>query len=204
LEAIDGLRIRDLRSGLAGPFDLDVGSGHLAVISGASGSGKSLLLRMVADLDPNQGKVDLGDVSRASLPAPAWRTRAPYVAAESAWWTDAVVDHFAPAHRASAKVLAERLGVGARQWEGPVLRLSTGERQRLSLVRALVLDSPLLLLDEPTGPLDPVATSAVEALLIERAASGTVVLMVSHDPNQAERLNAARYRMADRRLEPLS
>lgn len=201
--AREGLWLRDLRSDLAGPFDLNLAPGQVAVISGASGSGKSLFLRMVADLDPNQGELALAGVSRAELTGPAWRARAPYVAAESAWWKDAVIDHFAPQHQAAGRALAERLGVGTRQWEGSILRLSTGERQRLSLVRALVLNPPLLLLDEPTGPLDPASTAAVEAVLLEHAAQGAIVLLVSHDPRQAERLDAVRCQMVDRRLEAL-
>ena len=85
---------------------------------------------------------------------------------------------------------------------GAVARLSTGERQRLALVRALVLGSPVLLLDEPTGPLDPASVERVEALLSERLEAGTILLIVTHDPTQGERLNAARFRMVQRRLEP--
>ncbi len=190
-----------LHSDLAGPFDLTVPSGGAICISGASGSGKSLFLRMIADLDPNVGRVELGGQAREQLTAPEWRRRAPYVAAESGWWRDGVAEHFAPERREAARALAVKLGVGAAQWDGPVARLSTGERQRLALVRALVLDSPVLLLDEPTGPLDPVSVTAVEAILAERLRGGTIILMVSHDPKQGERLGAARYRMVDRRLE---
>ncbi len=78
---------------------------------------------------------------------------------------------------------------------------STGERQRLALVRAFVLDSPVLLLDEPTGPLDPASVDKVESILAERAAAGRIIVMVSHDPRQGERLGAERFRMVDRRLE---
>ena len=64
------LRIVDLRSRLAGPFDLALGAGECLAITGPSGSGKSLFLRMVADLDPNQGEVFLDGVERRTLPAP--------------------------------------------------------------------------------------------------------------------------------------
>ena len=65
-----GLRIHGLRSHLVGPFELEVEHGTVA-ITGASGSGKSLFLRMVADLDPNEGEVWLDDTARAATPAPA-------------------------------------------------------------------------------------------------------------------------------------
>ena len=60
-----------------------------------------------------------------------------------------------------------------------------------------------MLLDEPTGQLDPQATEAVEASLRERMAKGTAILLVTHDPVQAQRMGGDRYRMAERRLERL-
>ncbi len=181
-----------------------MGRGECLAISGESGAGKSLFLRMVADLDPNDGEVSLDGVARASLPAHLWRRRAPYVAAESGWWAQQVHDHFAAGQLDRARRLAGQMGVGDAPFDGAVDRLSTGERQRLALVRALILDSPALLLDEPTGPLDPVSASRVEAVLLDRLAGGTVIILVSHDPAQGPRLGARRMRMADRRLAPES
>ena len=195
------LRIDALKSPLAGPFSLEIPRGGVLAISGASGSGKSLFLRMVADLDPNEGEVSLAGVRRFSLPAHLWRRRIPYVAAESGWWARDVHDHFTPGQLDRARALAERLGVGDAPFDGPVDRLSTGERQRLALVRAFILNSPALLLDEPTGPLDPVSTGEVEAVVKERVAAGTIVVIVSHDPAQAPRLGARRLRMVNRKLQ---
>jgi ABC-type lipoprotein export system ATPase subunit len=198
------LLVKGLRSELAGPFELSLAAGQCAAISGASGSGKSLFLRMIADLDPNTGEVWLDGVARASLTAPEWRRRVPYVAAESGWWLDHAIDHFPPERRAAAAALAAKLGVGQAQLEQAVQRLSTGERQRLALVRGFVLEPRIILLDEPTGPLDPDSTTAVEAHLREMMAGGAAVLMVTHDPRQADRLGAAHYRMADRKLCPVA
>ena len=197
----DGLKITGLRSALAGPFTAEVARGSVLAISGASGSGKSLFLRMIADLDPNEGEVLLDGLSRAVLPAHLWRRRAPYVAAESGWWARSVHEHF-PTHQLDrALALAERLGVGRAPFDGPVDRLSTGERQRLALVRCLILDAPVMLLDEPTGPLDPVSVHRVEAVLLEHVAAGAVLIVVSHDHEQGARLNARRLRMVNRKLE---
>jgi ABC-type iron transport system FetAB ATPase subunit len=195
------LVVKDLRSEFAGPFELNLGAGVCAAITGPSGSGKSLFLRMIADLDPSQGKVWLNGTERASISAPEWRKQAIYVSAESGWWADTVIEHFALYRRSEVAALAARLGLHVDLLDASIARLSTGEKQRLSLVRALLPSPPVLLLDEPTGPLDEGSVAQVEALLQERMATGTSVLLVTHDPNQAERLGNQRYRMVARHLE---
>jgi putative ABC transport system ATP-binding protein len=197
----DGLLVEGLQSQLAGPFDLHVRPGEVVAILGPSGAGKSVFLRMVADLDPNQGSVSLNGSPRAALPSHAWRRRAPYVAAESGWWAEKVADHFAADDRVRARALATRLGLTEAHLVAEPSRLSTGERQRLALIRALVLEAPVMLLDEPTGPLDPASVMAVEAILGERVASGAILVLVSHDQTQAERLGARLLRMDAGRLE---
>ena len=198
------LSLRGVRSALAGPFDLELPAGTCLAISGASGAGKSLLLRMIADLDPNTGEVRLDGVLREAMSGPAWRRKACYVAAESGWWRETPCEHFAPEHRDAGRAVAKKLGVREGAFDEEVRRLSTGERQRLALVRALVLDPPILLLDEPTGPLDPESAGRVETVLAERLAAGTTIMLVSHDPSQAKRMGADRRLMRNRRLETLS
>jgi putative ABC transport system ATP-binding protein len=197
------LTVKRLRSELAGPFELSLGRGTCAAITGASGSGKSLFLRMVADLDPNEGEVWLNEQARAAMAAPAWRKQVTYVAAESGWWAEIVLQHFPHRGRDEIATLASSLGLRAELLDAPVAQLSTGEKQRLALVRALLPAPPVLLLDEPTGPLDEESVVRVEALLRQRMAAGTSILLVTHDPKQAERLGDRRYRMAARRLEAL-
>jgi ABC-type phosphate transport system ATPase subunit len=67
-------------------------------------------------------------------------------------------------------------------------RLSTGERQRLALVRSLARRPRVLLLDEPTAALDPDAVARVEALLRDFLARGLAILIVTHSAEQARRL----------------
>jgi UDP-glucose/iron transport system ATP-binding protein len=195
------LVVKELRSQFAGPFDLNLGAGACAAITGPSGSGKSLFLRMIADLDPNEGKVWLNGTERASIIAPEWRRKVTYVSAESGWWADTVIEHFTRNKRSEVAGLAARLGLPADLLDASIARLSTGEKQRLALVRAFLLYPPVLLLDEPTGPLDEESVTRVEALLRERMAAGISVLLVTHDAYQAERLGDQRYRMAAGRLE---
>lgn len=192
------LRIAGLRSPLAGPFDLEVPAGACIAITGPSGSGKSLFLRMIADLDPSQGDVALDDRDRRSVPAPEWRRRVVYNAAETGWWDDQVAPHFPLLSRARA--MAPALGLDNTLLDGAVLRLSTGERQRLALIRALLLEPRVLLLDEPTGALDAASTELVEAILRQRLSAGATIVMVTHSPEQATRLGHQHFRMADRQL----
>ena len=77
----------------------------------------------------------------------------------------------------------------------PIDLLSTGERQRLALMRALVDDPDVLLLDEPTGALDGERRTLVETIIRARLDAGKHVLLVSHDPDQIERLSDARLQL---------
>lgn len=160
--------------------------GECVAVRGPSGAGKSLLLRAIADLDPNSGSIFLDGADRKTIPAPVWRSRVGYVPAEPGWWADSIGEHFSdwPA----ALPLVERLGLPAEAQGWPVTRASTGERSRLALVRALVAAPAVLLLDEPTAALDATATAAVEALIAECVSGGLSVIWVTHDAAQASRV----------------
>ena len=168
------------------PASFSLAAGECVMVRGASGSGKSLLLRAIADLDPNEGSVRLDGVARESMAGPQWRRRVSYLAAEPGWWAETVAEHFDTwPHLADD---AQRLLLPSGMGEQPVARLSTGERQRLALLRSLERRPSVLLLDEPTAALDQSARDAVEALLAERLAAGTAILWVSHDPGQCARM----------------
>jgi len=186
--AIPMLSIRNLSRPGLGPIDFSLPGGNVLVVMGPSGAGKTLLLRALADLDPSDGDVLLDGDNREDIPAPSWRRRVAYVAAESGWWADGVERHFEdPA--AAAKLLPQvNLNADALSW--PVSRLSTGEKQRLSLIRTLVQKPQVLLLDEPTSALDDTSKNGVEKLLMSRAADGVSLVIVTHDRLQAGRLGA--------------
>ncbi|WP_020204835.1 MULTISPECIES: ABC transporter ATP-binding protein [Cupriavidus] len=195
------LRVRAVSGAGRGPFSLCVAPGTCAIVSGASGTGKSLLLRMIADLDPSQGQVSLGDMPRERFGGPAWRRQVMYVAAESGWWSDHVLEHMEDVPAATAMLAPLRLPADILR--APVGQLSTGERQRLALVRALVRRPRFLLLDEPTSALDRDSTLAVEALLRTRQQLGLGLLVVSHNPEQAARLGNRHYLLGAAGLEAL-
>ena len=163
---------------------------------GASGAGKSVLLRMIADLDPNEGEALLDGTPRHAMSGPAWRARVRYAAAEPGWWDEHVGAHFETLPHDDAERLLLRRGI----FDSLVRLCSTGERQRLALLRTLAGGPDVLLLDEPTAALDPASTQAVEALLRERQAHGLALLLVTHDMAQASRFGDRVLQLSNGRL----
>lgn len=191
------LEIIGLKTGLIGPFDLSLRAGEIAVLRGASGSGKSLFLRAIADLDLNEAVVLLNTRSRSDFDAPDWRRQVAFVPAESGWWADKVSDHFGATPNPREMLAALDLP-DALNWQ--VSRLSTGEKQRLALVRSLQLSPQVLLLDEPTSALDEDNVAKVEALIKAQAQNGCAVLLVSHELAQGARLGDVFYRLEAGRI----
>jgi len=179
------LVVQSLTVGGIGPVNLTVAPGECVVLTGPSGSGKSRILRAIADLDPNGGTVSWRGTAREAVTAPEWRRTVGYLPAESGWWADRVGDHFAAGYPVD---LAARLGIPADAGGWMVARLSTGEKQRLALARLLANAPAVLLLDEPTSALDEETTLLVEAELQRRLNEGAAILLVSHNRAQAERL----------------
>jgi ABC-type Mn2+/Zn2+ transport system ATPase subunit len=103
-----------------------------------------------------------------------------------------VAAHFDPP--AAARELLPAVGLRPELLDAPVAQLSTGERQRMALLRAITRQPRFLLLDEPTSALDADSVALVEALLQRLKSEGMGLLVVSHDPAQAQRL-------ADRHLK---
>lgn len=189
---MNGLIARKLTTKLLGPLDLAVQPGECVTLSGPSGVGKSLLLRALADLDPHGGELTLDGEFHHRFTPPSWRLKVGLLPAESHWWGEAVGEHF-PGPPPPPALFAE-LGLGVDSLDWHVSRLSSGEKQRLALLRLLAGEPHILLLDEPTANLDPGSASRVEALIKEiQAARNVGVLWVTHDPDQRDRV-------ADRRL----
>ena len=181
------LVVRDLRAAAIECRALELAAGECLAVQGPSGSGKTLLLRALADLDPAAGEVRLDGALRESVPGPGWRRQVMLVPAEPGWWALQVREHF---YRDPSPDLLSGLGFEPATLDLAVERLSTGERQRLALARALVLEPRVLLLDEPTSALDAASKAAVESLLGDFLGAGGGIVMTTHEPAQAERLGA--------------
>ena len=182
---IPRLRVEDLCLHDVGPFRLEVESGACVGLSGPSGSGKSLFLRAIADMEPHTGAVYLDGTEQSTIVAPSWRRQVGLLPAESMWWFDTVGEHFSVAEEKGLN----RLGFDIDIMGWPISRLSSGERQRLALLRLLGNRPRLLLLDEPTANLDEDNTARVEALIHDyRSESGAAVLWVGHQKSQLHRI----------------
>jgi len=192
------LQIKNLHRLMIGPLSLGVDSGDCLCITGPSGCGKSLLLRAIADLDPHGGDLLLEGVTSNELAANEWRTRVGLLPPESCWWLPRAIDHF----RDGVPVLLDHIGISMPVLEQPVSRLSSGEKQRLALIRLLSNRPRVLLLDEPTANLDPVNTRRIEAVITEyRRSHDAAVIWVSHDGEQVRRVANRHYEVVDGRLQ---
>jgi putative ABC transport system ATP-binding protein len=180
------LQVRNLRTSILKPASFSLSAGEALAVRGPSGAGKTLLLRAVADLDPNEGLVTLDGRDRSTIAGPEWRRLVGYVPAEPGWWADTVGEHFG--EWTAALAFVRDLGFPEETKAWPITRLSTGERLRLALVRALMMRPKVLLLDEPTAALDVASVAAVESLIKARLRTGLAVLWVTHDAEQAKRM----------------
>ena len=190
---VDHLQVRGLP-----PISFEVADGQAVAVQGPSGSGKSLLLRAIADLDPAAGQIFINGAERMEMTAPEWRSQIRYVAAESGWWGETPRAHF-PINERSNRWLAA-LGLSDAHLDRSIARLSTGERQRLSLIRAISDNPAILLLDEPTSALDKDSTALVEELIRFQVLSGMSVIIVTHDGGQAKNLASRQFELSSNGL----
>lgn len=188
-------RARNLAVGGIGPLDLVLQPGECVGLTGASGSGKSRLLRALADLDPHEGGMWLAGEAAAAFSPWEWRRRVALLPAESAWWHDTVGPHF---NAAPDTVWLQRLGFEPAVMDWRIDRLSSGEKQRLALLRMLALQPRVLLLDEPTANLDRDNAERAETLIREYLdTNGAAAVWVGHDPEQLHAVTTRCFRVAN-------
>ncbi|MCB9604716.1 MAG: ABC transporter ATP-binding protein [Polyangiales bacterium] len=195
------LRARALevrRSGrlVLGGVDVDVRRGELLAVLGPNGAGKSTLLRALAGLLASTGTLELGERSLREVPDRERARAIAFVPQRSG-----LMSPFAGAEvvaqgryalggaRPDAKEVVaaiERVGAGPLAHR-PFTALSVGEQQRILLARALATDAPILVLDEPTAPLDVGQALATFGLLRSLAAEGRALVAAVHGLDDARR-----------------
>ena len=175
--------------------DLTVGSHQVVALIGASGSGKSTLLRTINLLERvDDGQVFLRgtDISRPQARPDVIRARIGMVFQQFNLFPHlTVLDNVTlasrkvlglarPAAEQKARQLLDQVGLADRAGAYPD-RLSGGQQQRVAIVRAIATDPELLLLDEITSALDPELVGEVLELVRTLAASGTTIVMATHE-----------------------
>lgn len=184
-------------------LDLTLHAGERLAVDGASGSGKTLLLRTLAGLEPVQtGELVFDDRALSAWSMPAYRCRVVYVPQRPALPEGPVetalrVPFRFRAHRHQqfpsdrVRELLALLGRDESFLQQRTERLSGGEGQIVALLRALLIDPDVLLLDEPTASLDARAVAAVEALISHwlQQQPQRAYVWTSHDRDQLQRVS---------------
>ncbi|WP_457577973.1 ABC transporter ATP-binding protein [Desulfomarina sp.] len=198
----DILRVEAIRFLDNGPYSFEIRGGECVGLSGPSGIGKTQLLRAMTDLMEHEGRVLLDDVPAEAVSAPAWRSMVTMIPAESAWWYELVGDHFPEEMgRDAAEVLLAGVGFEPDVFNWQTNRLSTGEKQRLALLRGICNGPGVLLLDEPCSALDSNHTILVEEFILGyQKEHGTAIFWVSHDPEQLRRVASRFFVMEKKNL----
>jgi putative ABC transport system ATP-binding protein len=202
--------------------DLRIEPAEAVAIVGPSGSGKSTLLGLLAGLDrPSEGSVLVSGVALEMLDedglALLRRDQLGFVFQTFQLLSNLTARenvllplelHGIAQARARCDALLERVGLGARGHHYPA-QLSGGEQQRVAIARAFASKPRILLADEPTGNLDPLAGASVLDLLLElRAQHGSTLVVVTHDERIAGRLDRRirieAGRIAESELQPMA
>lgn len=194
-KSFEGGRIRALEE-----VSLRVEPGEIVALTGPSGCGKSTLLNMVGALDrPDAGRIFVGDVEVTALRDPVefrastvgfvfqFHHLIPTLTALENVQVPMLGRGIPRSERVRrARDLVAEIGLADRERSSPGT-LSGGERQRIALARALALDPPLLLADEPTGALDSATGAQIVAILHRvRDTRGTTILLVTNDDRVAQ------------------
>jgi ABC-type Mn2+/Zn2+ transport system ATPase subunit len=177
--------------------DLRIEPGELVGIVGPSGSGKSTLLRALTgttdiyagsvrlhgrDVRPGHPTKDVGFVPQLTSVEPDLPLRAEDAILQGLAAVSRRVPWYSKAERARAHELLGRLGLGGYE-RTPIGRLSGGQQQRLLLARAMISDTSLVMLDEPTSGVDLQTLQDILGLLADLNAQGTTILLTTHDLN---------------------
>lgn len=176
------------------PISFKVDAGECVGLSGDSGCGKTRLLRAIADMDVCDGKVCIDEFCQQELAGHEWRKTVGLLPAESQWWFDTVEPHFSDTDVSFSSSGFADLGFKTEVMQWQLTRCSSGEKQRLAILRLLANKPRVLLLDEPTANLDAENTDKVENLIADYLANNNAMaIWVSHNHAQLRRVSADKH-----------
>lgn len=168
---------------------------RIIVLVGVNGAGKSSLMRVIAGLDePDSGQLFFNN---KSIRGKNLRRIATLVFQKTVMFSLNVYDNLAyglrcremPEKEIKEKITAALADVKLSGFEKrKAKRTSGGEQQRLALARAFLIEPEVLLLDEPTANLDPYSATIIEKAVLARRSSGRIIVMATHNLNQAGRI----------------
>lgn len=184
--SIDGLTLTEGGTRIIDAATLEL-SAQRNVVLGPNGAGKSTLLRLIHGLlHPSGGRLDWAKpLTQAMVFQRPIMLRTTVLA--NVEYGLKLKGHAAADRRRRAAESLARVGLEQIATR-PARLLSGGEQQRVALARAWALEPELLILDEPTASLDPASSREVERIINEIAASGTRILMTTHNLGQAKRI----------------
>ena len=190
--SISGAVVRKKGRTILGPLDLQITGEKTTVIIGPNGSGKTTLLRLVHGIERlREGKINWHIDKKAAHARQSFVFQAPIMLRRSVY--ENVIFPLKLGSKSAAEVKAsgldwlQRVGLSELA-KNEAASLSGGEKQKLSLARALITSPELLFLDEPTANLDGTSTREIETILSEAIGSGVNVLLTTHDIGQARRM----------------
>lgn len=185
-------------------IDLEIKDGEFAAIMGSSGSGKSTLLNILGLLDDyDEGEYHLGDKLMKHLsPNESAKYRNQFIGFvfqsfhlipyKNAMQNVALPLYYqkVPLNERNEKALEYLDSVGLKAWADHLpSQLSGGQQQRVAIARALITKPTMILADEPTGALDSKTSEQIMDVLKEINASGTTIIIVTHEQDVAEQTN---------------
>jgi ABC-type polar amino acid transport system ATPase subunit len=199
---LDDLHLRRGTRQVLNGIGFEVGRGEVVALMGASGSGKTTILRAIAGLDAfERGTLDVDGVTVPPGPSSPEAIRSLRRKVGMVFQFHSLFEHLPALENVTlalehvqrvpraeaqqrAHELLHRLGVAHRATALP-RELSGGEAQRVAIARALATDPPVLLMDEPTSSLDPSRRAELAALLQSLAGRSRTLLVATHDEDFA-------------------
>ena len=188
--------------------------GEFVFIVGASGSGKSTMIRLLLkELEPTEGRIfvggrDLTRLKRSKVPMlrrnvgcvfQDFKLLSDRTAAENVAYALKVQGENSGEIRKKVPEVLNLVGLADKMGSNPD-ELSGGEQQRVSIARAVVNHPPLLICDEPTGNLDPDTSVGIMQLLYRINRAGTTILMVTHDRELVDKMRKRVIALEDGRV----